>query len=158
MDRAVVIAKPQLVSVQDDANQARYIVEQVLANREQGMLLKQQATLFRASSHSAALELELTRRNIPFVKFGGLKFLEASHVKDVLAILRWTQNPRDRVSGFRALQLLEGVGPKIAARVLGRVQEEGGRLERARGDEGAALPATLPKMAARRTLVSIGRI
>jgi DNA helicase-2/ATP-dependent DNA helicase PcrA len=110
--------KPQLVSVQDDANQARYIVEQVLANREQGMLLKQQAALFRASSHSAALELELTRRNIPFVKFGGLKFLDTAHVKDILAMMRFVENPRDRVAGFRLLNLLPGVGPVSAHRVL----------------------------------------
>ena len=110
--------KPRLVSVQDDANQARYIVEQVLANREQGMLLKQQAVLFRASSHSNALELELTRRNIPFVKFGGLKFLDTAHVKDILAVLRFVENPRDRVAGFRLLKLLPGVGSTSAMRVL----------------------------------------
>ena len=74
--------------------------------------------LFRASHHSGPLEVELTRRNIPFVKFGGLKFLEAAHVKDVLAFLRWAENPRDRVAGFRVVQLLPGVGPATAARVL----------------------------------------
>jgi DNA helicase-2/ATP-dependent DNA helicase PcrA len=73
--------KPQLVTVRDDIDEARYVVEHVLANREQGMLLKQQAVLFRTSSHSAAIELELTRRNFPFVKFGGLKFLDTAHVK-----------------------------------------------------------------------------
>jgi len=113
--------KPRLVTVQDDANQARYVVEQVLANREQGMLLKQQAVLFRASSHSNTLELELTRRNIPFVKFGGLKFLDTAHVKDILAILRFVENPRDRVAGFRLLNLLPGVGPASAKRVLDAV-------------------------------------
>jgi DNA helicase II / ATP-dependent DNA helicase PcrA len=77
--------------------------------------------LFRAAHHSARLEIELTRRNIPFVKFGGLKFLEAAHVKDVLAVLRWSQNPRDRIAGFRALQLLAGVGPKTAARIVDNV-------------------------------------
>jgi DNA helicase-2/ATP-dependent DNA helicase PcrA len=115
--------KPRLVTVQDDANQARYIVEQVLANREQGMLLKQQAVLFRTSSHSAALELELTRRNIPFVKFGGLKFLDTAHVKDILAVLRFVENPRDRVAGFRLLNLLPGVGPATAKQVLDAMAE-----------------------------------
>ncbi|WP_368855750.1 3'-5' exonuclease, partial [Escherichia coli] len=81
----------------DEADQARYVVDQVLANREQGALLKHQAVLFRTSSHSGPLEIELTRRNIPFVKFGGLKFLDAAHVKDVLALLRFAENPRDRV-------------------------------------------------------------
>ena len=113
--------KPRLVSVRDDADQASYIVERILERREEGMRLKAQAVLFRTSQHSVRLELELTRRNIPFVKFGGLKFLEAAHVKDLLAILRWAQNPRDRVSGFRALQLLAGVGPKTAGRVVDNV-------------------------------------
>jgi DNA helicase-2/ATP-dependent DNA helicase PcrA len=110
--------RPRLVSVRDEVGQANYVVEQVLGRREEGVKLKAQAVLFRASDHSARLELELTRRNIPFVKFGGLKFLEAAHVKDVLAVLRWTQNLRDRVSGFRAVQLLAGIGPKTAARLL----------------------------------------
>ncbi|HEU4653061.1 MAG TPA: ATP-dependent helicase, partial [Steroidobacteraceae bacterium] len=81
--------KPSYVSVQDDQAQALYIVEQVLAAREQGILLRKQAVLMRTSHHSDVLELELMRRNIPYVKYGGLKFLEAAHVKDVLAVLRW---------------------------------------------------------------------
>ncbi|MCJ9736117.1 ATP-dependent helicase, partial [Bradyrhizobium sp. PRIMUS42] len=115
--------KPQLVTVHDEADQARYIVEEVLANREQGALLKHQAVLFRTSSHSGPLEIELTRRNIPFVKFGGLKFLDAAHVKDVLALLRFTENPRDRVAGFRILHLLPGIGPATAQRVLDQMAE-----------------------------------
>lgn len=112
---------PKLVSLRDEVDQANYVVEQVLARREQGIALKAQAVLFRAGHQSARLEVELTRRNIPFVKFGGLKFLEAAHVKDTLALLRWSQNMRDRVSGFRALQLLAGIGPKTAARILDQV-------------------------------------
>lgn len=115
--------KPQLVGLRDEADQARYVVEQVLANREQGFLLKQQAVLFRTSSHSGQLEIELTRRNIPFVKFGGLKFLEAGHVKDILAILRFIENPRDRIAGFRTLHLLPGVGPSSARRILDAISE-----------------------------------
>jgi DNA helicase-2/ATP-dependent DNA helicase PcrA len=115
--------RPHLVSVADEADQARYVVEQVLEAREAGMKLKAQAVLFRAAHHSAALEIELTRRNIPFVKFGGLKFLDSVHVKDVLAVLRWAENPRDRVAGFRVTQLLPGVGPATAARVLDAVTE-----------------------------------
>lgn len=110
--------KPQLVYVRDEAEQATCVVEQVLERRERGIALKAQAVLFRSASHSVRLEIELTRRNIPFVKFGGLKFLEARHIKDVLAILRWVQNMRDRVSGFRAIQLLPGIGPKTATRIL----------------------------------------
>ncbi len=110
--------RPQLISLRDEADQAAYVAGAVLENREAGISLKSQAVLFRASHHSAALEIELARRNIPFVKFGGLKFLETAHIKDVLALLRWTQNPRGRIAGFRALQLLPGVGPKTAARLL----------------------------------------
>ena len=78
------------------------------------MPLRQQAVLFRAAHHSDALEVELGRRNIPFVKFGGLRFLEAAHVKDTLAVLRWAENPRDALAGFRVAQLLPGMGPQIA--------------------------------------------
>lgn len=109
---------PKLVTVRDETDQARYVVDQILENREGGIPLIQQAVLFRASHHSGALEVELTRRNIPFVKFGGLKFLDAAHVKDLLALLRFAQNPRDRVAGFRLMQLLPGVGPVSAHRVL----------------------------------------
>jgi DNA helicase-2/ATP-dependent DNA helicase PcrA len=119
-DRAAT-AKPRLVTLRDDAEQALYVVEQTLARREAGIRLRAQAVLFRTAQHSVRLELELTRRNIPFVKFGGLKFLEAAHVKDVLAILRWAQNPRDRIAGFRAMQLVAGIGPKTAGRVLAQV-------------------------------------
>ncbi|MCV3766494.1 ATP-dependent helicase [Rhizobium sp. TRM95796] len=110
--------RPVLVTVKDETDQAGYIVAQVLANREVGVPLKQQAVLFRASNHSGPLEVELTRRNIPFVKFGGLKFLDSAHVKDMLAVLRFAQNPRDRVAGFRLLQMLPGIGPQTAARIL----------------------------------------
>jgi DNA helicase II / ATP-dependent DNA helicase PcrA len=110
--------RPTLVTVRDEAEQARYVVERVLENREAGLALKAQAVLFRTSHHSDVLEVELSRRNIPFVKFGGLKFLEAAHVKDLLACLRWIENPRDRIAGFRTLQLLPGVGPAVAARWL----------------------------------------
>ena len=109
---------PELVSVRDEADQARYVVERVLENREGGTELKLQAVLFRTSHHSGPLEIELTRRNVPFVKFGGLKFLDTAHVKDLLALLRFVENPRDRVAGFRILQILHGIGPTSAQRVL----------------------------------------
>ncbi|UDL94626.1 ATP-dependent helicase [Lichenihabitans sp. PAMC28606] len=115
--------KPHLVTVRDESGQAQYVVERVLENREGGIALKQQAVLFRTSHHSGPLEVELVRRNIPFVKFGGLKFLDAAHVKDMLALLRWIENPRDRVAGFRVLQLMPGVGPGAAQRVLDRLAD-----------------------------------
>jgi len=110
--------KPDLTDVRDQADQAACIAERVLEYREQGIALKSQAVLFRTSSHSADLELELARREIPFVKFGGLKFLEAAHVKDVLCVLRWAENPRSRMAGYRVVRLLPGAGPATAARLL----------------------------------------
>jgi DNA helicase-2/ATP-dependent DNA helicase PcrA len=110
--------RPRLVSVRDEIEQARYVANRVLEDREAGVALKQQAVLFRTASHSNHLEVELARRNIPFVKFGGLKFLDTAHVKDVLAVLRWAENPRDRIAGSRVLNLLPGVGPAHAKRVL----------------------------------------
>jgi DNA helicase II / ATP-dependent DNA helicase PcrA len=117
---------PALVAVAEEADQARYVATRALANREAGAALKSQAVLFRASHHSAALELELTRRNIPFVKFGGLRFLDAAHVKDALCLIRFAENPRDRVAGFRVAQLLPGVGPKIAEAIVGAAAEDDG--------------------------------
>jgi ATP-dependent DNA helicase UvrD/PcrA len=116
-------ARPALITVSDDAAQVDCVVGAILENREAGTPLKEQAVLFRTAHHSAMLEIELARRNIPFVKYGGLKFLEAAHIKDVLAFLRWTENPRDRVTGFRVVQLLPGVGPATAARILDRMAE-----------------------------------
>jgi DNA helicase-2/ATP-dependent DNA helicase PcrA len=121
--------KPRLVAVRDEADQARYIVERILESREEGALLKQQAILFRTSSHSGPLEVELTRRNIPFVKYGGLKFLDAAHIKDMLALLRFVENPRDRVAGFRVMHLLPGVGLASAQRILDRMAEAADPLE-----------------------------
>jgi ATP-dependent DNA helicase UvrD/PcrA len=114
--------RPRYVSVADDQAQAGYVVERVLEARERGVALKRQAVLFRASHHSDVLELELVRRDIPYLKYGGLKFLEAAHVKDLLAVLRWADNPKNRVSAFRALQLLPGVGPTTAARLFTRFE------------------------------------
>ncbi|QFR32852.1 ATP-dependent helicase [Ancylobacter sp. TS-1] len=117
--------RPVLVSVRDEIEQANFVATRVLENREDGIALKAQAVLFRAAHHSGPLEVELTRRNIPFVKFGGLKFLDAAHVKDVLAVLRFMENPRDRVAGFRVLRLLSGLGPATAGRILDAVSAEG---------------------------------
>ena len=109
---------PRYVSVADDTAQADYVVTRVLEARERGVPLKRQAVLFRNAHHSDVLELELVRRNIPYVKYGGLKFLEAAHVKDLLSVMRWADNPKNRVAAFRALQLLPGVGPATAERCV----------------------------------------
>jgi DNA helicase-2/ATP-dependent DNA helicase PcrA len=108
--------KPRYITVEDGDAEAEYVVTSILANRELGMALKDQAVLFRGSHHSDRLELELVRRNIPYVKFGGLKFLEAAHVKDLLSVLKWAENPRNEVAAFRVLKLLPGMGPANAAR------------------------------------------
>ena len=108
--------KPSYVTVEDGDAESEYVVEAILANREQGMQLMNQAVLFRGSHHSDRLELELVRRNIPYVKYGGLKFLEAGHVKDLLSILKWAENPKNQVAAFRVLKLLPGMGPSFAAR------------------------------------------
>ena len=121
--------RPRLVTVADETAQANCIADTVLDNREAGLALKQQAVLFRTSHHSGPLEVELTRRNIPFVKFGGLKFLDSAHVKDVLAVLRYAENPRDRVAGFRLLQLVPGIGPTSAGRIVDAVAAAGGTLD-----------------------------
>ena len=118
-------AKPRYVTVADDAAQASYVVSKVLENREQSIALRRQAVLFRSSHHSDVLELELVRRNIPYVKYGGLKFLEAAHVKDLLAVLRWADNPRNRVAAWRTLQLLPGVGPATAASSFAKFEVQG---------------------------------
>jgi DNA helicase II / ATP-dependent DNA helicase PcrA len=117
--------KPFLAMVRDETGQVGYLVERILENREAGVDLRDQAVLFRTAHHSAALEIELGRRNIPFVKFGGLKFLETAHVRDVLAILRWAENPRDLVAAFRTLQLLPGIGPGTARRARGHLESQG---------------------------------
>ncbi len=109
---------PRLVTVRDEAAQVDLVCCDVLAAREEGVALREQAVLFRSSHHSGPLEVELVRRNIPFVKFGGLKFLDAAHVKDVLATLRLAQNPRDRVAGLRVLLLLPGIGAATAGQLL----------------------------------------
>lgn len=132
---------PQRVVVADEAAQAGWVVDEVLRQRESGLTLKRQAVLFRTSHHSAQLELELTRRQVPFVKFGGLKFLESTHVKDLLSVLRFVQNPCGRIAGLRCALLIPGVGPATARRLLDRMAEA--------TDPASALLAFKPAAAAR---------
>ncbi len=110
--------RPELVFCRDESAQAVEVCERVLSAREQGMELRAQAVLIRASHDSDLLELELTRRRIPFVKYGGLRYLEAAHVKDLVALFRLVDHPANELSWFRLLQLIEGVGPVTARRVL----------------------------------------
>ncbi|MFH0953611.1 MAG: ATP-dependent helicase [Verrucomicrobiota bacterium] len=114
--------RPQLVTCKDEAQQDEFVVKTVLEHYEQGIPLQRQAVLFRAAHHSDSLEVELTRRNIPFVKYGGLRFLEAAHIKDLIAFLRILENPRDEMAWFRVLQLLDGMGPASASRAIAHVR------------------------------------
>jgi DNA helicase-2/ATP-dependent DNA helicase PcrA len=119
-------ARPRLVTVPDLQAQAEYVCGEVLRRREANVPLRQQAVLFRGSSHSDLLEVELARRRIPFVKYGGLKFLEAAHIKDLLSVLRWADNPRNAVAAFRVVQLLPGMGPANARLALQHFEAAGG--------------------------------
>jgi DNA helicase-2/ATP-dependent DNA helicase PcrA len=110
--------RPELVFCRDQGQEAAEICDRVLAARERGMLLREQAVLARTGHDTDLLELELSRRRIPFVKYGGLRYLEAAHVKDFLALLRLTDRITDEMSWFRLLMLLEGVGPARARRCL----------------------------------------
>ncbi|NLO28162.1 MAG: ATP-dependent helicase [Actinobacteria bacterium] len=113
--------KPRLTPCEDENEQTEFIIRTVLDHREAGLALRRQAVLFRASHHSLALELELARRNIPFRKYGGLRFVETAHVKDLMAFLRLAENPRDLMAGTRVLMLLPGVGPKKARALMDRL-------------------------------------
>ena len=110
--------RPLLRTCADETAEAEAVCDSVLAHRDDGVALRDQAVLFRASHHADLLELQLVRRNIPYVKYGGLKFLEAAHVKDLMALLRVLDNPCDELAWFRILQLLEGVGAATARRCM----------------------------------------
>lgn len=122
-------ARPVLTRCRDEAEQSDYLIERILEHRERGVALKEQAVLFRAAHHSAALEIELSRANIPFIKYGGLRFVEMAHIKDLAAFLRLAENPRDEVAGLRALTLLPGVGPKTAQGLMRTLAGCGGDFE-----------------------------
>jgi DNA helicase-2/ATP-dependent DNA helicase PcrA len=112
---------PELVHCQDELEQTQFLVDRILECRESGTPLKEQAVLFRASHHSLDLELELARRNIPFHKYGGLRFIETAHVKDLLAFLRLAENPRDAIAAGRVLMLIPGIGQKKASQLTQRL-------------------------------------
>jgi DNA helicase-2/ATP-dependent DNA helicase PcrA len=171
-------ARPVLRHTLDDVAQASAVCDSVLRHRENGLRLADQAVLFRAAHHSDALEVELHRRNVPFVKHGGLRFLEAAHVRDLLALLRIIENPRDELAWFRSLQLVEGVGQARAARLMSELGVRGDSGPTTTGDprlrllgddlfgadEGRALATALvdclalPDDAIGRTSLEIGRL
>ncbi len=154
--RGGAAAMPRLVTVLDDRAQSDWLIDEVLRQREAGVDLRRQAVLFRTAWHSDALEIELVRRNVPFVKYGGLKFLESAHVKDLLAVMRWADNPRNGIAAFRTLQLLPGIGPAHAQRLFEQVAGNAGRFDTladadapaAAGDAWPALVDLLHRLAA----------
>ena len=148
--------RPVLVQAPDDDWEARFVAQTVLGRREDGVALHRQAVLFRSGWCSYALEGELTRRKIPFVKYGGLRLAEAAHVKDVMAYLRIAENPADAVAWNRALLLLEGVGPRTARRVLDGVRQ---LADGAPAHElGAALGQSLPSAKAAEGVAALGEL
>jgi len=122
-------ARPALVTCRDEAEQTSYVIDSILGHREEGIALKRQTVLFRAAHHSLDLEVELQRRNVPFVKYGGLKFVEMAHVKDLVAFLRLAENPRDSVAALRVLGMLPGIGPRTATTLADELAEAGGDCE-----------------------------
>ncbi len=148
--------RPRLMTHHDEGAQSRSVADSILDARERGIDLREQAVLFRAGHHSDGLELELTRRDIPYVKYGGLKYLESAHVKDLLALLRILDNPADVLAWHRVLLMLEGVGPATVRRLsdeldlddatksptsLGRFLDGAGKVPKAATNEAAELRA-----------------
>jgi DNA helicase-2/ATP-dependent DNA helicase PcrA len=125
---------PSLVHCADERDQSESVADRVLELYEEGIALQKQAVLFRAAHHSADLEIELARRRIPFIKYGGLRYLEAAHVKDLLAAFRLADNPRDEMAWFRLLQLLPGVGPAKARRAVNALRDVDGKLPLSHGE------------------------
>jgi DNA helicase-2/ATP-dependent DNA helicase PcrA len=121
--------RPEVVTCLDEDAQSEYVINSILERREKNVPLKQQAVLFRASHHSMALEAELSRRNVPFMKYGGLRFLETAHVRDLISFLRLAENPFDAVAGCRVLILLPTIGHARAASLLEQLREHDGRFE-----------------------------
>ena len=139
-------ARPRLVTAHDEHAQAIAVCDGVLERKEAGVPLRQQAVLFRTTHHSQVLQVELTVRDIPFVLYGGLRFLEAAHVKDLVCALRLVENPADDLAWFRVLQLIDGVGPSTARRLSAAL-----RTQQALDD--ARLDALLGALAAARAPV-----
>ncbi len=116
-------SRPQLVTCGDEDEQDDMVVRTILRHYEEGVPLRKQAVLFRAAWHSNSLELALAQRNIPYRKYGGLRFLEAAHIKDLVAFLKIAENPRDKIAWFRVLELLSGVGPVTAASAFAHLEQ-----------------------------------
>jgi DNA helicase-2/ATP-dependent DNA helicase PcrA len=126
--------RPQLIHCDDERRQSELVTDRILELYEEGVILQRQAVLFRTAHHSADLEIELSRRRIPFVKYGGLRYLESAHVKDLLAAFRLADNPRDEMAWFRLLQRLPGVGPAKARRAIDAMRDVDGTIPLSHAD------------------------
>jgi DNA helicase-2/ATP-dependent DNA helicase PcrA len=115
--------KPVLFKAKDETESSKFVADRILELREKGIKLSQMAVLFRSAYHSFDLEVELTKRGIPFVKYGGLKLLESAHVKDFVAFLKIISNPEDFLSWHRVLLLLEGIGPKSTEKIINYLKQ-----------------------------------
>ena len=121
--------KPVYIEIESENYQSRFIVQRVLELREEGVKLDDMAVLFRSSSQSMDLEIELKTHNIPYVIYGGIKFSEAAHIKDVISFIKVAYNPRDSISWTRALLLIEGIGPRSAEHIVTNIVDEGKGLD-----------------------------
>jgi DNA helicase II / ATP-dependent DNA helicase PcrA len=130
---------PSIVVAQSENLQSRFVVQKVLELREQGVPLDDMAVLFRSSYLSFDLEIELNKANIPFVKFGGFKFIETAHIKDLISYLRVLENPRDAVAWNRILLLVDGIGPRTAEKVIDDLLSR--RASLGRSENSTTLPA-----------------
>jgi DNA helicase II / ATP-dependent DNA helicase PcrA len=123
---------PVFIDCPDENSQSTFVAEKILELREAGVALKDMAVLFRSGWHSNDLEIELASRNIPFAKYGGQKFVEAAHIKDLVSYLRIAYNVLDQVSWLRALELIPRIGPKTASRIIEAIRDSS-KLEEAQG-------------------------
>ena len=128
-------AQPLLVEASDENEQSRFVAQRILELRDEGVSLNEMAVLFRASSHAFDLEIELGKHAIPYRKFGGIRFAESAHIKDVLAFLRIVTNPSDTVSWFRSLKLIDHIGDATVQQILDFLNVAGRQFRTARAKE-----------------------
>lgn len=115
--------KPFLVAANRERQQSEFVVQQILELREQGVELEDIAVLFRSSYHAFDLEIDLNKSNIPYVKFGGMKFIETAHIKDLISYMRLLFNPKDVVAWQRVLMLVDGVGPATTRKIIDNISD-----------------------------------
>jgi DNA helicase-2/ATP-dependent DNA helicase PcrA len=115
--------KPYLIAANQERQQSEFVAQQILELREEGINLEDMAVLFRSSYHSFDLEIDLNKSNIPYIKFGGMKFIETAHIKDMISYMKLLFNPKDVVAWQRVLMLIDGVGPATARKIISSIAE-----------------------------------